>query len=492
MPEFRTDRSLLRAFVVQTVLPSGMMPKQDSSTRYAVGSDAVYPFNAVQYAEMIKGDYADVSALIAPPYDVLDAEGKASLIRKSERNIVGVDLPHIPAKELGPASAYQHAAEHLARWLSQRTIQRRDEPVMFAYRQTFTYHGKQHRRSGMACTVGIKPFGPRPGGGGILPHEQTFSGPKEDRLALMKATRIQLSPIFGLHQDERGLAARLVSSLCDSRRADVWAKTDDGTLHELWTIRDAATHRAYNEVMCGEDIFIADGHHRYNTAMNYLAELEKKGPVPADHPARRCMFVLVSMSDPGLVIGPTHRVLGGMSGWNWSAFQRASASSIELHRVAAGLEGIEEAMILAAKKSGRNALGLYHFEDQSAWVAVPLSDDPLSDDRSFAGKPREWRTLDVALVQHLIVEKICSPHLNNGLPVKWAFPHSIQEVRDIGAGKERGSGGGAGFVPQVAVIVRPTPLESVRVVSRANELMPQKSTFFLPKLATGLFLNPLD
>ena len=105
---------------------------------------------------------------------------------------------------------------------------------------------------------------------------------------------------------------------------------------------------------------------------------------------------------------------------------------------------------------------------------------------------REWRTLDVALIQYVVVEAICQPSLNAGQAVKWAFPHSVEEVAEIGRGSETGAGGGKGFVPQMAVLVKPTPLAAVRAVSKANELMPQKSTFFYPKLATGLFLNPLE
>jgi len=133
-------------------------------------------------------------------------------------------------------------------------------------------------------------------------------------------------------------------------------------------------------------------------------------------------------------------------------------------------------------------VGLMDFATGLCFVAWPASADPLED--AFPDKPRAWRTLDVAIVQHLIVDEICKPALNNGEDVKWAFPHSIDEVLEIGKGRETGAGGGGGFA-QLAVIVRPTPLEAVRAVSHANELMPQKSTFFFPKLATGLFINPL-
>lgn len=454
---------------------------------------SVFPFRAVQYTAMTAGKPgapADVSALVAPPYDVLDAEGKANLLRKNENNIVAVDLPHIPAKELGPPAAYEAAATTFRNWLTSGVMAQRSKPAMFVYRQTFTtIGGAKVQRTGMACTIEALPFGPRPGGG-ILPHEETFSGPKEDRMALMKATKAQLSPIFGLHQDEQGKATALLQSIAASRGADATAVTDDGTLHEVWTVEDEATIGAYAAALAGEDIFIADGHHRYNTALNYLRGLEEAGTVPADHPARRVMIVLVGMSDPGLVIWPTHRILGGMAGWSWDAFAKAAAGKLEITSVDGDLTQLE-AELAGARATGKpNVMGLYDFAGKKCYTARPTTADPLAD--RFPEKPQAWRQLDVALTQYLIVEGICQPALNNGESVKWAFPHTIAEVEEIGAGKEKGSGGGKAFTPQLGVILAPTPLEAVRAVSRAGELMPQKSTFFFPKLATGLFVNSVE
>lgn len=455
---------------------------------------AVYPFRAVQYAKAPTRDGAlDVSDVVAPPYDVLDASSKGALLARSDRNVVKIDLPHLPAKQLGPPEAYDSAAKAFRDWLADGTLKRAEKPVMFVYRETFQYNGRQHQRTGMACTVDAVAFGPR-AGGGILPHEETFSGPKEDRFALMKASKAQFSPVFGLHQDEKGAANALLQSVMASRKADIVAHTNEGfggpVLHEMWTISDKATIDAYTAALRGEDIFIADGHHRYNTALNYLAKLEAQGTVASDHPARRNMMVLVGMSDPGMVIGPTHRVLGGMESWSWEAFKKAAAGKLNIMDAGTDLHAMERSLSGASSATGRNALGLYDFTTKKCYVATMATEDPLAS--QFPNKPLAWRQLDVALCQYVVVEGICQPALNNGHPVKWAFPHSIEEVLEIGAGLEKGSGGGKGFAPQLGVIVRPTPLESVRSVSRANELMPQKSTFFYPKLATGLFINELE
>jgi len=438
----------------------------------------VEPFGAVQF----QSGKGDLSSVVAPPYDVLDADDKAALIAADAHNVVSIDLPHVPPKQLGPPEAYQGAADLLKTWLADGTLSQRETPAMFAYRQTFDFLGQTHQRCGMFAVVETADLGPRPGGG-ILPHEETFSGPKEDRLALMRSTQHQLSPIFGLHADRSGDGTKVVRDVMASRQPDATAQTADGVLHELWTVTDETIITAYQQALEGEDIFIADGHHRYNTAVNYLNELCAQGELGPDHPARRCMMVIVGMSDPGMVIGPTHRVLGGMKNYSWDAFAKAAGAHMNLEEIGNDPRAIEPSL------EGRGiAIGLLDFASGRTFIATPKTSDPLAE--AFGSKSKAWRTLDVTFVQEVLVEQICQPAMNDGQPVKWAFPHSIDEVLEIGSGVETGAGGGSGFA-QIAAIVRPTPLDAVRDICLAGELMPQKSTFFYPKLATGLCINPL-
>lgn len=444
----------------------------------------VHPFQAVQY----RSGVGDVSDLVAPPYDVLDAAAKADLLVRNPANIVGIDLPCVPASRLGPPECYENAAKGFQNLLAQGTLSRREKPAMFAYRQTYTFGGRQLERCGMACTLDTAPFGPRKGGG-VLPHERTFGGPKEDRLALMRATRCQLSPIFGLYHDEGGAGAGIVRRIVGSRPADMTADLGDGVEHEVWTVEEGPDMDAFRAALAGQDVFIADGHHRYTTAINYLAELEKSGPLPPDHPARRTMFVLVSMDDPGLAVGPTHRVLGGMDGYTLEAFTEACAGILHVEAIDNDPHGIERQLVTIADREESQVVGLYDYATGLCFAGWPAVPDPL--EHRFPDKPGAWRLLDVTLIQHLIVEEICEPALNGGKPVRWAFPHTIDEMLAIGRGDMASAGVDGSGKAQLAVIVRPTPLEAVREISRAGELMPQKSTFFFPKLLTGLFLHPL-
>lgn len=447
---------------------------------------AIYPFRPYQYHE----GRGDLSQLIAPPYDVLDAAGKAALLAKSSDNIVGIDLPHTPAKQLGPKAAYDSAAAALSSLISRGTLTRSDTPAIFAYRQLTTTHGVTLARKGMAVCVDAVPFGPR-NGGGILPHEETFSGPKEDRMALMKATRTQLSPIFGLHADDKGLATALIDQVVAARPPDATADMGDGVKHEVWTIIDPSTIAAYQAALAGEDIFIADGHHRYSTGLNYIKELDalpEPPPPPPDHPSRRSMMVLIGMSDPGLVIWPTHRVLGGMAAYSFESFLAAAKQDIRIEPFAGSPQELEAALEKRADL-GELRFAIIDCATGTSALASPIEADPLA--QRFPTKPVAWRQLAVAYIQYILVEKVAQGTLNNNQPITWAFPHTIPEVIEIAKGKETGAGGGKGFA-QLAIIVRPTPLAAVRDVSRAGELMPQKSTFFYPKIATGLFINPLE
>lgn len=447
---------------------------------------AVFPFRAVEYNQ----GSGDASGVIAPPYDVLDASQKKVMLGGNANNIVGIDLPHVPAKELGPKEVYEAAGDSYRSMLESGVLSQRGTPAMFAYRQSFEFEGESYQRCGMTATVETVAFGDREGGG-ILAHEQTFGGPKEDRKALMDATACQTSPIFGLHPDEDGEATKIVREIMDSRDPDVTAKMSDGVLQEVWAIDDETTITKYQQALAGEDVFVADGHHRYNTALNYLnALIENEGDVPADHPARRTMMVLVSMNDPGLAIGPTHRVLGGMKDYDIEAFQHASAGLLNVEPIENTPQTFLPQMEVLAEREKTNVFGIYDYATGLCFAAWPVMNDPLEE--KFPDQSEAWRHLDVAIIQHLIVDEICSPELNDGEPVKWAFPHSIDEVLALGRGEETGSAIAGGGKPQLAIIVRPTPLESVRDISRAGELMPQKSTFFYPKLATGLWLNPLS
>lgn len=440
----------------------------------------IRPIPAVLYAAAKAGK--DVSALIAPPYDVLDEISKPALLRQDATNIVAVDLPHLPAKAVGPDETYRKAGEQYRDWLSKGVLTRLDRPAVLLYQQTYTVGSRTFKRRGIIANVRVQDFGPAAdGAGGVHPHEQTFASAKEDRLKLMRETSAQLSPIFGLYSDPHSSIKSTLDRLIDSKPASFQGTTaNDHVLHEAWIIDDHPTIAQLVGLMHGVDIYIADGHHRYTTALNYRKELEARqgSSLPANHPATGCLFVLVAMQDPGMIVLPTHRVLGGMQDFSIDRLRAVAGDKLRIERFqGSSLAALEQAL----PRAGHHALGLYSPRDPQGdmWIATTPTADPLQ--AMFPSRSQAWRTLDVAIVQHLLVEQLVEPAFCGGQKVAWKFPHALPEFESLSKQQSY----------QLGVMLQPTPLESVRLVSEAGELMPQKSTFFYPKLATGIVINPL-
>jgi len=457
----------------------------------------IRPIKAIGYHQTLDRPITDkkpvdISDLIAPPYDVLDEAKKSALLDANTNNIVAVDLPHLPAKTVGPDETYIQAGQLFQQWLDQGVLKRSTKPALYVYQQTYeaTQSGRTRtfNRRGLMCNVRLQAFGPPPADsaarGGVYPHEQTFASAKEDRLKLMRATRAQLSPIFGMYSDPQSIMTAKLETITKSRPADFAGHTrGDGVLHEVWTVDKLDLIEELASMIADSDVFIADGHHRYNTALMYREELEsQQGVLPPDHLANNCLFVLVAIQDPGMIVLPTHRVLGGMDQFSISRFIEIAGGKLQITEfpsadgIDAGLTKLEAAL----PEAGHHAIGLYGGGNK-LWLAITTDADPLAN--SFADHSKAWRQLDVAIAQHLIWEAICQPAFCAAdQTISWKFPHTLEELRQQIDSSDY----------QLGLVMQPTPLHAVRQISEASELMPQKSTFFYPKLATGLVINPLE
>jgi len=444
----------------------------------------IQPIPAVTFSTQAGNDLSD---RIAPPYDVLDHESKARLVAASPNNISVIDLPHLPAKTVGPDEAYVGAGKTYRQWLDEGVLVRRDTPAFFVYQQTYTVAGgtggQTFQRRGLIGNVKVQPFGTSPDGlGGIHPHEQTFSAAKEDRLKLMRATRAQLSPIFGLYSDPDRAIGDLLAAVIDADPPTFTGRTsDDGVFHEVWAVDDAPRVAGFQQAIQAKDLFIADGHHRYNTALNHYNELTAQGKPVGN--AAYCLFVMIAMQDPGMIVLPTHRVLGNMPGFNMDVFKKAAEGKLDITPLPGAGKDPAQLEQALAECDHPHAVGLYDPSNPDAplSIATTVDHDPLKT--THADQSDAWRQLDVAIVQHLVVEQVCQPTFcPAGQAVTWKFPHEIAQLKELADTDAY----------QLGLVLRATPLDSVRLVSEAGELMPQKSTFFYPKLATGLVVNPLD
>lgn len=428
-------------------------------------------FAAIRYA---RRPGLEMSNLIAPPFDVLDENAKAALRAKHPNNIVTIDLPHLPPKTVGPARAYGEANITLQAWLNSGILIQDIRPALYPYMQSFLHNGRTLHRRGFFCLVRLAPFGQ----GQVVPHEKTYAGAIEDRLALMRATGTQMSPIFGLYTDRSHEVTNLLYH--DLGRPEL-SGTFDGVKHDLWSVANSEVENRVIDFLGTRPIYIADGHHRYTTALQYQKEMEEQngGPLPTHHPANWCMFVLVALQDDGMLILPTHRLIGGLKWFDIEAFKAAIGTNFDVTPTPLTPEQVHSFAEDVLPKQPPHTFGLYDGKTSKLYQLRLKNPDilkPLEPNQSDA-----WRRLDVAILQRYLLDEILQPHFAEGGELTKGYVSDAKQITPQTAGGSY----------QIALIVQPTPLHALEELGRHGETMPPKSTYFYPKLATGMAINPL-
>ncbi len=427
----------------------------------------IRPFPGLRYAPQD----GDVSKLIAPPYDILTEADKKSLLAQDERNIVRIDLPHTPPKQLGPDQAYQLAAETLDAWRQAGTFLQEDQPAVYVYEQTYTWAGTTHTRRAMLAGVRATELGED-----VMPHEHTFAGPKADRLRLTEKTGVQMSPIFGFYHDEGQKVGRLLGEQSASRQPDLQGHLQ-GVDEKLWAVTAPQVIETITDLLKSRKVYIADGHHRYTTAMNYARSLRESGEIDADHPANFVLFALVADNDEGLIVLPTHRVVHNLAGgFTWDALLESLAKDFEIVTVSPEGADLSDADAFLADFPP-HSLAVAGEGGKAMRVLTLKGPEPMQ--RSAGDHCQAYRELDVAILHTLCIDGALSPWMADQTSVEYTPDgnHALTEVRSGQA--------------DLAWILRGTPLASVSAIADAGASMPHKSTYFYPKLATGMVLKPL-
>lgn len=434
------------------------------------------PLPAIRYARRAGTNSTfDVSNLIAPPFDVQDEASKAALQAKEPHNIVNVDLPHLPPKAAGPVEKYRTANAVFESWLNSGVLIQDPRPGFYPYTQTFEHHGRLVHRRGFFALVRLSPFGK----GEVVPHEKTYKGAIEDRLLLMRETRCQLSPIFGLYNDQRGDVARTLYH--DLGRPEI-SGTLDGVKHDLWSVHEADVENYVIDAMGTKPVYIADGHHRYTTALTYQREMEEHNngrPLPPNHPANWCLFCLVAMQDDGLLIQPTHRLIGNLGWFDPAALQSVLGSHADVVDTNLAPEMVANWADEQLPKLPPHTFGLYDGKHKRLYEVRVKNPDVLRDLEPTQSEP--WRHLDVAILQRYLLDDIIQPNFADGQELTKGYTADASKVVP--------QTDGATY--QIALLLQATPLYALENLGKYNEVMPQKSTYFYPKLATGLVINSL-
>ena len=445
----------------------------------------IQAFRGVRYDLSRVGRLASV---VAPPYDVIDTELRQELMQRHPQNVVRLELPQAEGDE-SEGIQYRRAGVLWRNWRREGILQMDSRPALYVCHQQFEIDGRQVERRGFYCRLGLEPFGE----GKVFPHEETHSFAKRDRLHLMRETRANFSPIFGLYEDP----AREIQSVLENAIEDstpIEAVDSSGVRHLLWMVTDIGTIAHAADLLGDRGIFIADGHHRYETACQYRDELAAAagGPLPSDHPANYVLAGCFGMSDPGLVVLPTHRLFRGVPPLTSQALQERLGAAFECTIAGLGPEAAGEVWAEIELEGEQSSLGLYTRADQT-WTVIRLSPAGWEQMQWSSTRSSRWNGLGVSLLHGLVMEELL------GLK-KLPAPAYVRTIAELVAGLQRGDGSGrdatgqtgSGAAFELAALVLPAALEDVREISLLGERMPAKSTFFYPKLPTGLVINAIE
>jgi uncharacterized protein (DUF1015 family) len=432
----------------------------------------IRPLKAYRFNEAVVGD---AGRCIAPPYDVIDPGLQDRLYKKSKYNIV-----HITRGKAGPSDGpnnnqYTRAAKLLADWLKTGVLKRDAADTIYAYVQDFEVASKKSQRLSFVALAKLEELGK-----GVKPHEHTLEGPKIDRLNLRRATRASFGLIFMLYQDSQNVADKIIQKTAEQKPL-IDFTDDQDVRHRLFAVTGANDISTIEKMMSTRTCIIADGHHRYETALNYYKET-------GDPAAQYVLTAFVNANQKGLLILATHRLIQNVKGFSGKKLLANLQKDFDLTTFA--FDG-DKTKQFAKKKmldkmkadfdADKNAFGIYT-GDGAFYVAV-LKDKRLMD----AVVPKmsdHWKSLDVAVLHKLIIEK----HLGideQGL----AEGGNIEYVKDTGEAIDDSINQVDKGAKQAAFFVNPTKMKQIELVTAAGERMPQKSTFFFPKVYTGLVIN---
>ncbi len=414
----------------------------------------VQPLRALHYDLAKVGPLADV---VAPPYDVIDPALRRHLAARSPYNVVHVDLPE------SNGDPYSVAARTFAGWQREGAVVRQGQPGLWALTQSYDAPGGGGRRErhGFLCRVRLEDYGP----GRVRPHERTHPGPKEDRLRLTRATRTNLSPIFALHSDPQRAAW---AALEPATREAPWGDTvdADGTEHRVWCVEDPDAIAAVQEALASAELLIADGHHRYETARVYAEEVGGEGA------HRYVLMCLVALEDPGLTVFPTHRLVRGLRPEQHETLADAIREAFEVTEI--------DRAALVPRGDGPLRIGYVDAHFKRPFMLTLK--DPAIADAALAGRPEPYRRLDTAVLEAVLLKGALG-----------MTDDDVSHLRGMGYARDDEEAwqlvDSAQF--DAAFFMRATPVEEVREVAAAGESMPPKSTYFFPKLLTGMVFNPL-
>lgn len=435
----------------------------------------IQAFRALRYD---LGHVGNLSDVVAPPYDVIGPDLQTALYKKHPANVIRLILNREEPGDDDTNNRYTRAARFLKNWRSEGLLQLDHSPALYVYHQIFKFGDVEHIRRGFMGRIKLERFGE----GKIYPHEETHASAKADRLKLTNACRANLSQIFGLYPDPENEAQSILESAI-SDATPLEATDHLGVIHRMWPVTDVRSISAVAAVLGPKPMYIADGHHRYETACNYRDQLAKAGPLRSDHPANCVLTMCVSMSDPGMIVLPTHRLFRGLPEMTATELQGRLGDAFATQPAGKGPAVAHSVWDMIDSSSEQDLFGLYTSKDEQ-WTLAKLTEAGRARMSAVAtDHSADWQSLGVAILHRLVIENLLDA---KQLPK----PEYVHLVDEVVAGLSEGDPQGGRY--PLAALVMPATVSHIQAVSQHLERMPAKSTYFYPKLLCGLVINPLD
>lgn len=424
----------------------------------------IKPFKGMRYNTFLAGK---IGELCCPPYDIISEEERLGYIAENEYNVIRLELP----KE--GEDVYKTAGEVLDMWRNTGVLVHEIKPAVYIYEEEFNAYNKRSSVKGIIVRVKVEEFSK----GVILPHEFTLSKAKADRFNLMKATNCNFSQIYALYMDEEHTTLKTIDRLSD-RKPDQKFTDSDHVTHKLWIITDEKVIEKLVNDFADRKLYIADGHHRYETALNYRNYCRENGISKEGDPQDYQMMYLVDMQHPGLVVFPTHRMVRDLESFDKDEVLKGCEEYFDIKKFTS--VGNINSELAKQYKQGKKAFGFYCGKGE--WYLLVLKDIEVMAD-VLPDLSEASQQLDVSVLHSLILEKtmgIDKENMANQINLTYTkfFEEAIMKV-------DKGE-----F--QCSFILNPTRVTEIRDVAAAGEKMPQKSTYFYPKMITGMVMNDLN
>lgn len=430
----------------------------------------VQPLRGLRYASQKVGDLAQV---ITPPYDVISKEAQERYYSRNPYNVIRLELGKEEPTDTSLNNVYTRAAATFADWRAQGVIQQDMSPSYYLYQQVFQHHGQTYTRTSLLSRVRLEPWSARV----VLPHEHTLAKAKEDRLKLYRACSTNFSPILSMYEDPQGRMRRLLNTY--AAHPEVSIVDESGEEHRLHPINDPQQIALIQDFFAQRQLYIADGHHRYETALAYQAEIrEQRRDLHPDDAVNFTLMALVDVDDPGWLVLPTHRLLFNLS---QDALAALSAEKLAHYFHVQPLSTSTQQEVLAQLVAAGQQRPSFVIQTAQQGLLLQLNEQGQRQ-MEASGHSVAWNQLDVAIAQRLILEDLLG--INAATMAAGTHVRFTHEPEQAWQALARGD-------IQAALLLNSTPLRQVCEVAQADDRMPQKSTYLYPKLITGLVMNPL-